>query len=104
MAPQVSFSVHRISPNYKPRKPPKEATHSLLFRDRRDKVAYIELNLAAARLLELIQEMTGWPGRELLDTIAQELQHRKPELLIDSGLESMRELRAKDVLLGVRVA
>ena len=97
------FPVQRISPNDKPHQAPEEPTYLVVYRDRRDEVGFIELNPVAARLLERIAEERDKSGRELLDDIAKELQHRNPEAVIDGGLEIMAQLRAKDVLLGIRM-
>jgi len=96
------FPVQRLSPSYKPDEAPEEPTYLVIYRGRQDEVGFIELNPVAARLLERIAEERDKSGRELLDDIAKELQHRNPEVVIDGGLEIMAQLRAKDVLLGIR--
>jgi hypothetical protein len=48
------FSVHRLSPEYQPKKPEKELSHYLVFRNRDDEVEFMRLNFLSARLVELL--------------------------------------------------
>ena len=96
------YPVHRIGPNYQPKKAPAEPTYLVIYRKRDDEVGFMELNPVTARLLENIQKDRRHSGRELLQRIAAELRHPDPETVVDGGLEIMRKLRARDVLLGAR--
>ena len=95
------YPVHRISPDYQPDATPDQPTWIVVYRDRHHKVGFIELNLVAARLLELIRADSGATGRKLLEQIAAELAHPDPDQVISGGLEIMQNLRRKDILLGV---
>jgi hypothetical protein len=95
------YPVHRISPDYQPFTPPEQPTWIVVYRDRHDQVGFIELNLVAARLLELIQIDGTTSGRRLLEQIAGELGHPDPDEVISGGLEIMQGLRRKDILLGI---
>jgi hypothetical protein len=95
------YPVHRISPGYQPLTPPDQPTWIVVYRDRHYQVGFIELNLVAARLLELIQAGSGASGRKLLVQIAGELGHPDPDEVISGGLEIMQNLHRKDILPGV---
>lgn len=96
------FPVQRIRPDFLPDAAPDQPTYLVVYRDEADKVGFLELNPVAARLTELIQEESGRPGRALLQQIATELQHPDPAVVISGGLEILEEMRARDVVLGVR--
>jgi len=98
------YPVHRISPDFQPLVPPGQPTWIVVYRDRQYKVGFIELNLVAARLLELIRLNNGASGRKLLEKIAYELGHPDPEEVISGGLEIMQKLCTKDILLGVSLS
>jgi hypothetical protein len=97
------YPVHTISPDIQPEQEPSQPTYIVVYRDRNDEVGFIVLNPVSARLLELIQQDKNIIGRTLLENIAEELQHKNPEVVINGGLEIMQNLRAKDVLLGVKI-
>lgn len=96
------FPVHRISPDYLPEEPPAQPTYLVVYRDRHDQVGFIELNPVSARLLELIRGGGNMTGSSLLNTIAGELQHPQPGVVINGGVEIMQTLLSKDILLGVK--
>ena len=99
---QYRYPVHRIAPEYLPSAPPQEATYLVVYRNRADEARFLALNPVSARLLELIQADAGHSGRRMLAMIAAELRHPRPQAVIDGGLATLRELREKEVLLGVR--
>jgi hypothetical protein len=96
------FPVHTLSPDCQPREEPAQPTYIAVYRDRHHKVGFTELNPVSARLLALIQADTGQSGRKLLESIAAELKHPKPGVVVKGGLEVMRNLLQKDILLGVK--
>jgi len=97
------FPVHTISPDIQPIEVPSQPTYLVVYRDRNDKVRFIELNPVSARLLELVQKDQNIPGRILLENIAKELQHPNPEVVIKGGADIMQDMLGKDVLLGTKI-
>jgi len=98
------FPVHRIRPGFEPEAPPEQATHILVYRDRSDKVRFMQLNDVSRLLLNLLQENRGLTGLELLSEIASHINHPKPSVVIDNGEKLLQDLKSKDVLLGTRPA
>ena len=94
------FPVHRISPDFRPCEPPTAPTHLLVLRDRNDHVRFHEINAVTARLLTLLGEDSSKSGRELLLQIAAELQHPKPDSVVENGLQILEDLRRQGVVLG----
>ena len=66
------FPVHRIGPSHRPVEAG-EPTYLAVYRDRQDKVRFMELNAASARLLELCREAESKTGDDLLIQLAGEL-------------------------------
>ncbi|MEE8264386.1 MAG: putative DNA-binding domain-containing protein [Gammaproteobacteria bacterium] len=96
------YPVHTISPKNQPSQPPSDPTYIIVYRDRKYKVGFIELNPVSARLVELIKDDNNVTGGKLLETIADELKHPDPEVVVKGGLEIMETMRKKNVLLGVK--
>jgi hypothetical protein len=97
-----TWPVHKISPEYNPDVQPSEPTWIIIFRRQNDDVGFMVLNAVSARLIEKIQNNQSASGREILMQIAKEIQHTDPETVISGGLEIMKEMQAKDILLGVK--
>jgi uncharacterized protein len=94
------FPVHRIGPDFLPQQPPEQPTCLVLYRDRHDRVGFLEVNPVTARLLALLMEAQNRTGRELLARIAAELKHPRVETVISGGLEILHGLRDRDIVLG----
>ena len=98
------FAVHRISPDYLPSVAEKQNSYLIVYRNKADEVGFMELNPVSARLVELMQEDKNQTGRELLLSIAQELQHADSNVVINGGLEILKALHEKDIVLGTSTA
>ncbi|VAW91426.1 FIG005107: hypothetical protein [hydrothermal vent metagenome] len=99
-----NFPVHNISPEFQPQHQPEQATYIVVYRDIHDKIVFMELNPVTARLLQLINETensnNAKTGRELLEIIANEMNHPDSNVVINGGLQAMQELRSRKILLG----
>jgi len=99
---QYQYPVQRIGPKFKPLAPPPQPTYLLVFRNPEYQVEFIELNPVAARLVDLLQHSA--PGDSasapLLQQIAQELNHPEPQVVVQGGLDILRELHAAGAILG----
>lgn len=70
------YPVHKIGPNFRPEQAD-EPTFLVVYRNRDDRVKFIELNAATARLLELVRENSHASGAQLLAELADELGMEK---------------------------
>jgi len=91
------YAVHKISPRHKPRQP--ENTQLLVFRNADDHVKFIELNAVTYQLISLLQN-NPISGRQALALLAKELQHPRPESIIEFGLSTLEDLRSQGVIIG----
>jgi len=96
---QYAYPVQRIGPHHKPRTPPAQPTYLLVFRDQEFAVEFIELNPVSARLIDLLQSSKR-SGEKLLKKVAKELKHPDPQVVLQGGLDILRELRAAGAILG----
>lgn len=96
------FPVHRIGPDFQPAEPGPQPTYLIVNRDRHDQVKFMEVNAVTARLMELLQADEQSSGRALLTQIAVELQHPRPHEVVKSGGTILKDLRARDIVLGTR--
>ena len=93
------YPVHRIGPRFRPGRPSPQQSRILVFRNLHDQVRFIALNAASARLVALLHA-GRLTGREALDTIAHELQHPAPEVLVRGGCQTLENLRTEQAILG----
>lgn len=93
------YPVHTIGPDNQPEEPPAEPTWLVVVRDLEDRVGFVHINAVTARLLELATA-GGQTGAAMLSQIATELEHQRPEVVIDGGVELLKMLRKKDIILG----
>lgn len=97
-----AYPVHRIAPDFLPDAPPPQPTCLIVHRDRHDEVKFTEINVVTARLMQWLETDTEASGGELLLRIAQELQHPEPEHVVQAGRDMLKDLRARDIILGTR--
>ena len=96
------FPVHRIGPDHQPQQPPSEPTHLVVYRNREERVEFLETNAVTQRLLQLLGGGPDRSGRACLEQIAVELQHPDPGQVIVYGAGLLGELRARGIVLGTR--
>ena len=90
------WPVQRIRP--RARVAPAE-TYLLVFRDSEDRIQFIETNAFTARLLKLL-ETGDYTGQAALQTIVEESGHANPEMVIEGGLATLKNLRLRGAILG----
>ena len=91
------WPVHRIGPDYRPRKP--QPTHLVVYRDADLSVRFCEINAVTARLLALLAE-PGATGQAALRALAMEIGHPNPDRLIELGASLLLDFCRQGVILG----
>jgi len=84
------YPVHRIGPAFRPLQA-EQPTYLVVYRDRGERVRFMELNPMSARLVELTRENSTATARELLVSLAQESGVALPTLL-EFGAQQIAEL------------
>lgn len=95
------FPVHLLSPDYQPAKPPEQPTYIVIYRNAQDEVHFVQLNPLSARLFQKLLE-TKAKGQTILEDIARELAHPKPEIIIAGGLQILQEWLERNIILGIK--
>jgi len=94
------FPVHRISADFRPTEAPAEPTLLLLIRDRRDEVGFLEINALTAALIERLRANTEASGADVVAALLAEVAPANAAALQSAGEAIVRNLQARDALLG----
>lgn len=92
------FPVHKIGVDYQPVEPEGTPVCLVVYRNRKDKVKFLESNPMTARLLELCENNESRTAKELLEQIGLELQSEKIDAILDGGLAILAQLRNLDII------
>lgn len=94
------FPVHMIGPAFQP-DVAQEPTFLVVYRDRGDKVQFVSINAAVARLLELIQGNASATVHECLTLLADEMGVSAGSIL-EFGAGQVRDFLQASIVLKVR--
>lgn len=94
------YPVHQIAPGQIPEQP--QSCFLAAYRNRAGEVGFIEANPVTLHLLRLLEQGWSASGQALLEHIAAELQHPNPQAVVDGGLQILRDLANRDIILGTR--
>jgi hypothetical protein len=96
------YPVHKISPDFLPDKPSEQPVYILVYRNAEDEVHFIELNPVTALLVQLISEDNNLTTQQMLEVITEQLNHPDPAVVFHGGLQIIQDLKARNIILGVR--
>jgi hypothetical protein len=91
-----NYEVHKISSDYQPTSPVDSKVFILVYRDRDDKITFIELNPISARLIDLLN--SGMTGLESATHIANELQHPNIDVVIEGAKGLIQDWLNRQIL------
>jgi hypothetical protein len=90
------YPVHRIGPANRPESS-EQPTYLAVYRDRGDRVQFMELNAATARLLERVRDNERATGTEILQSLARELGMEEAAV-VDFGGSQLAQFVEKSVV------
>lgn len=96
------WPVHRIHAGVRPEVPGTEPLFLMVYRDRAERVRFMEVNAAAARLFTLLREQPAWRGTEIVCALAQEFGHAGAGDLAAAVREVLAGWQARDIVAGCR--
>lgn len=97
------YPVHRISPDFLPTETAEQPVYLALYRDRDDKVRFLELNAVTAGLLDAIENNPDQhSGEQLLRQLAGRIHYPDVDALIGHGADALNEMRQLEILIGTR--
>lgn len=94
------FPVQLISPTFIPETTPETPSYLLVYRGIDDEVNFIKIPPITYRLLQILQESESISCHDCLAQIAKESGHAEPEKIIQSGLQIVKQLATKNIILG----
>ena len=100
------FPVHQIGMKFQPQTAPEQPTYLIVYRNRHDRVRFMESNAVTARLLELLtpeQNTAARTGRDALEQIAKELNSVQPDQIVVNGSATLERLRKADIIVGTHI-
>ena len=62
----------------------------------------MEINPITAHLVQLISDNTEKSGQQLLEQIAEEIPQMDSTVIISGGMETLKELRNKNIIPGTK--
>ena len=95
------YPVQQICADFVPDAPSEQPVYLLIYRDKSDKVHFMELNPVTALLIQLINEDNNLTTKQMLETIAEQMNHPNPNVVIEGGLQIIHDLKNRNVILGV---
>ncbi len=72
----------------------------MVYRNRKDKVNFLEINPVTARLISLLQENASYSGFDAIEHIVKEINHPNPDVVKQGGLAALQELQQYGIILG----
>lgn len=96
------WPVHAISTDYRPDEKSEQPTWIVIYRDRHDEVGFIQVNPVTARLMQLLNADENLSGGDALRQIADEMGHPQPAVIVEGGMDTLRQMKRKDIVLGTR--
>lgn len=97
------YPVHRISTDFLPDEPGASPTYLAVYRDRNDKVGFLELNPVTAGLLDAIENNAQQAtGDALLRGLAAQANYPEVDAFVGHGAAALQEMRQLDILIGAR--
>ncbi len=97
---RYAFPVHAIDADYQPDAPPLKPTRIAAFRDPDNLYGFLDLNDAAARLLETIMQAPGLSGAEILAGLARDMPGLQTSTLTEAGSIILNRMRQRGAILG----
>lgn len=100
------YPVHKIGPDYQPTaaalEAGQQATHLVVYRNREDEIGFIETNVITIQLLALLANNieAKKTGQAILEELADQLPNIPRDAMIQGGLQTLEQLRQKDIVLG----
>ena len=97
---RYDFPVHAISPDFQPDTAPAAPTWIAAFRDPDQRYGFLDLSLAAQRLLYDLALNTRRTGHGVLTALARDFGAADVEAFVDAGIAIMQRMQTRGAVLG----
>lgn len=95
------YPVQHISTEFLPKEKSEQPVYLLIYRNREDDIHFMELNPVTALLIQLINEDNDLTTKQMLESIASQMNHPEPNIVIEGGYQIMQDLKNRGVILGI---
>ena len=95
------YPVQQISRDFLPKEPSEQPVYLLVYRDDKDDVRFMKLNPITALLIQKIAEDNKLTTKQILENIAEQMNHPEPNVVIEGGYKIIQDLKNRNVILGV---
>ena len=95
------YPVQQISEDFIPEEPAEQPVYLLVYRDQKDEVHFMELNPVTAMLIQVINDDSNLTTKQILESIAEQMNHPDPNVVIEGGMQIMQDLKNRNVILGI---
>jgi hypothetical protein len=93
------YPVEKIGPGFLPTEPPTEPTCLIVYRDSSDNVHFLQTSALTITLLQDLQEQGSMMGEVCLQHLAAKFPQLDVEALLGYGLQLLRELAEKGIII-----
>lgn len=94
------YPVQHISQDFIPDEPSEQPVYLLIYRDNEDEVHFMELNPVTALLVQFINDDNQLNSKQILEKIAEQLNHPDPNVVMEGGFQIIQDLKNRNVILG----
>ena len=95
------YPVQQIREDYIPSEPLEQPVYLLVYRDKADEVHFMEINSITAMLIQRINEDGNLTSKQILENIAEQMQHPDPNIVVEGGYQIIQDLKNRNVIIGV---
>ena len=95
------YPVQQICEDFIPEEASEQPIYLLVYRNQNDEVHFMELNPVTAMLIQLISDDNKLTTKQILESIAEQMNHPDPNVVIEGGMQIMQDLKDRNVILGI---
>lgn len=99
LAIAYTYPVHKISPDFLPKKAPAQPTFLAVYRNADNKTGFLETTSMTHALLIALTNNTKLLTSQILSTLANDLQHPNPDLVIEGGLTILDDFISRGIVV-----
>lgn len=99
LAAAYTYPVHKISPDFLPAEPPDQPTYLAVYRNIEHTICFLEITPTTHALLIALADNTSQLTKDILSTLAKNLQHPDPSVVIQGGLSIINDFIHRGIVV-----
>ena len=93
------YPVHNISPDFIPTETPDAPSYLIVYRNTEDEVVFLETNPGTHTLLEILAKNSRLSSLEILQKLADDMQHPNPNIVVQGGLGILSDFINRGIIV-----